>query len=184
MTVTTITGPSKVSLKCTINNQNLDKSNKLFQSSEDVTIHNKYYSPPMEVDESECYSVAESCTLPLLESLEPSPSEIDVNCDEICRSISKTPPLPDLEEIFCTVDITPVFDNGSQVEMVNNEVVTEFTDDGVEERKINPYTLVKKPVIPEVEYKWQRGFRRDSFGKYCKVCTLSTPIFQLILLTA
>ena len=32
----------------------------------------------MEVDESECYSVAESCTLPLLESLEPSPSEIDV----------------------------------------------------------------------------------------------------------
>ena len=53
--------------------------------------------------------------------------------------------------------------------MVNNEVVTEFTDDGVEERKINPYTLVKKPVIPEVEYKWQRGFRRDSFGKYCKV---------------
>ena len=56
--------------------------------------------------------------------------------------------------------------------MVNNEVVTEFTDDGVEERKINPYTLVKKPVIPEVEYKWQRGFRRDSSGKYCKVCTL------------
>ena len=78
MTVTTITGPSKVSLKCTINNKNLDNSKKLFKSSEDVTIHNKYYSPPMEVDESECYSVAESCTLPLLESLEPSPSEIDV----------------------------------------------------------------------------------------------------------
>ena len=61
-----------------IYNQNMTSLFKLFQSSEDVTIHNKYYSPPMEVDESECYSVAESCTLPLLESLEPSPSEIDV----------------------------------------------------------------------------------------------------------
>ena len=35
--------------------------------------------------------------------------------------------------------------------------------------KKNPFHLVKKPIVPEVVYKWQRGFRRDNSGRYCKV---------------
>ena len=139
----------------------------MFQTSEDVTIHNKYYEPTStDFGESELMSVAESCTLPMLESVEMSPSGFDETvCDELCRDLSETP-LPDLEEIV-EVDITPaIVSKNVADELVNDEIDTEVV--AVEEKK-NQYLLVKKPIIPEVGYKWQRGFRRDSSGRYCKV---------------
>ena len=135
-----------------------------------MTIYNKYYDPP-ELGETEPMSVAESCTLPMLESFEGSPSEFDeiapeTVSDESCRAQSETP-LPDLEEIV-EVNFTPVIENKEVIdEPVNDKIDTEVVE-AAEEKK-NQYLLVKKPIIPEVGYKWQRGFRRDSSGRYCKV---------------
>jgi len=168
MTVTTICGPSK--------------------TSEDVTIHNKYY---VAQDETEPVSMTESCTIPMLESVDMcrSPSEVSVTSgfdersidsifdtpirqieatyDEVCREISETP-LPDLEEIV-EVDFAPALVNTELVPpLIKNPVEPEVV---VVEKK-NPFHLVKKPIVPEVVYKWQRGFRRDNSGRYCKVTIL------------
>merc|ERR1719419_521753 len=168
MTVTTICGPSK--------------------TSEDVTIHNKYY---VAQDETEPVSMTESCTIPMLESVDMcrSPSEVSVTSgfdersidsifdtpirqieatyDEVCREISETP-LPDLEEIV-EVDFAPAMAKTELVPpLINNQIEPEVV---VVEKK-NPFHLVKKPIVPEVVYKWQRGFRRDNSGRYCKVTIL------------
>ena len=33
----------------------------------------------------------------------------------------------------------------------------------------NPFTLIKKPIVPEVSYRWQYGFRRSAGSTYQKV---------------
>merc|ERR1719234_1745922 len=42
--------------------------------------------------------------------------------------------------------------------------------------KKTPFLLTKRPVVPEVMYRWQRGFRRNSSGQYKKV-----PILRVSL---
>ena len=177
MTVTTITGPCK--------------------TSEDVPIHNKFYLPARE-DLTEPYSLAESCTLPQLETCR-SPSQTSVTSgfdersiesifssplrqieavyDELCREASQVrevseTPLPDLEEIV-EVDLTPALATSSLVPAVEAE--TSLT-----EAKRNGFLLVKKPIVPEVLYKWQRGFRRDSSGRYGKVSKYPEFFFPLV----
>jgi hypothetical protein len=38
-----------------------------------------------------------------------------------------------------------------------------------EEPRRNPFTLIKKPIVPEVAYRWQYGFRRAAGSTYQKV---------------
>ena len=40
-----------------------------------------------------------------------------------------------------------------------------------EEEKRTPFTLIKKPVLPELQYRWQYGFRRSQGSVYQKVNT-------------
>ena len=164
MTVTTITGPSK--------------------TSEDVPIHNKFYLA--REDLTEPCSLTESCTLPQLETCRsPSPTsvtsgfdersiesifdsplrQIEAVYDEVCREVSETP-LPDLEEIV-EVDLSPAPALPSlhpEPQLVLPEV------------KKNSFLLLKKPIVPEVLYKWQRGFRRDKSGRYGKVSKYQLPL--------
>jgi len=164
MTVTSICGPST--------------------TTEEVPIHNKYYSPP-ETEETEPYTAAESMTLPILDTCR-SPSEasftsgfdersidsifdtplknMEATYDEICREVSETP-LPDLEEIV-EVDFTPA--------VAKTEIIPALTNHEIEPEvvvleKKNPFLLLKKPIIPEVLYRWQRGFRRGPGSQYRKV---------------
>ena len=163
MTVTTITGPCK--------------------TSEEVPIHNKFYlAAPVREDLTEPFSLTESCTLPHLqtcrspsqtsltsgfdersiESIFSSPlRQIEAVYDELCREASQVrevseTPLPDLEEIV-EVDLSP-----AQVPPGPDLLL-------LAEAKKNSFLLVKKPIVPEVLYKWQRGFRRDNSGRYGKV---------------
>ena len=162
MTVTTITGPSK--------------------TSEEVPIHNKFYLAREDLTEPP--SLTESCTLPQLETCR-SPSQTSVTSgfdersiesifdsplrqieaayDEVCREASETP-LPDLEEIV-EVDLTPAPAPALPSLHLEPELV-------LTEAKKNAFLLVKKPIVPEVLYKWQRGFRRDKSGRYGKVSLL------------
>jgi len=164
MTVTSICGPAT--------------------TTEEVPIHNKYYSPP-ETEETEPYTAAESMTLPILDTCR-SPSEasftsgfdersidsifdtplknMEATYDEICREVSETP-LPDLEEIV-EVDFTPA--------VAKTEIIPALTNHEIEPEvvvleKKNPFLLLKKPIIPEVLYRWQRGFRRGPGSQYRKV---------------
>jgi hypothetical protein len=169
MTVTSICGPST--------------------TTEEVPIHNKYYSPP-ETEETEPFTISESMTIPILETCR-SPSEasftsgfdersidsifdtplknMEATYDEICREVTETP-LPDLEEIV-EVDFTPA--------VAKTEVIPALTNHEIEPEvvvleKKNPFLMLKKPIIPEVLYRWQRGFRRGPSGQYRKV-----PILKL-----
>ena len=179
MTVTTITGPCK--------------------TSEDVPIHNKFYLPdPAREDLTESCSLAESCTLPQLETCR-SPSQTSVTSgfdersiesifdsplrqieavyDELCREVSEVrevseTPLPDLEEIV-EVDLTPALATSHLVPTVEPEI-------SLTEAKKNSFLLVKKPIVPEVLYKWQRGFRRDNGGRYGKVSKYPEFYFPLV----
>merc|ERR1719244_953604 len=164
MTVTSICGPST--------------------TTEEVPIHNKYYSPP-ETEETEPFSMSESMTIPILETCR-SPSEasftsgfdersidsifdtplknMEATYDEICREVSETP-LPDLEEIV-EVDFTPA--------VAKTEIIPALTNHEIEPEvvvleKKNPFLLLKKPIIPEVLYRWQRGFRRGPGSQYRRV---------------
>ena len=172
MTVTTITGPSK--------------------TSEEVPIHNKFYLAREDLTEPP--SLTESCTLPQLETCR-SPSQTSVTSgfdersiesifdsplrqmeavyDELCREASEASeasevrevsetPLPDLEEIV-EVDLCPAPVPALPSLSLEPEV-----------RKA-PFLLVKRPVVPEVLYKWQRGFRRDNSGRYGKVSQYRLP---------
>ena len=163
MTVTTISGPSKVVRGGVGSVYMLDSC----QTSEDVRIHNKYYQE--EVEESP------SCSLPLLDTCRsPSPAsntsgfdersidsifssplrQIEAVYDEVCREVSETP-LPDLEEIV-SLDLAPT-------------TAPAPAPISVLEKKTAAFLLVKKPIVPEVVFKWQRGFRRDNTGRYSKV---------------
>ena len=64
------------------------------------------------------------------------------------------------------MDFTPATANTEVVPPLDNH---EVEPEVVVVEKKNPFLLVKKPIVPEVVYKWQRGFRRDSSGRYCKV---------------
>ena len=82
-------------------------------------------------------------------------------------------PLPDLEEITenklqkNTEDAT---DNEEDIDddFKNNEIS--------ESSRKNSFLLVKKLILPEVMYKWHRGFRRDINGRYIKVTVLKLQI--------
>jgi len=82
-------------------------------------------------------------------------------------------PLPDLEEITGnkleknTEDAT---DNEEDIDddFKNNEVS--------ESSRKNSFLLVKRLILPEVMYKWHRGFRRDINGRYIKVTVLKLQI--------
>ena len=75
-------------------------------------------------------------------------------------------PLPDLEEVSMLMrDVEVEGDTDNEQEM-EEEVVNSPNS-----RK-NSFLLVKKLIIPEVLYKWHRGFRRDVTGRYMKVTVL------------
>ena len=87
----------------------------------------------------------------------------------MCREIGETP-LPDLEEIV-EVDFSPA------LVTVKSELIPPLVTHQVEpeallvERK-NTFLLVKKPIVPETMFRWQKGFRRDATGRYGKVTIL------------
>merc|ERR1712106_1064687 len=164
MTVTSICGPST--------------------TTEEVPIHNKYYSHP-ETEETEPFTISESMTIPVLETCR-SPSEaswtsgfdersidsifdtplknMEATYDEIRREVSETP-LPDLEEIV-EVDFAPAIAKAEVIPALSNH---EIEPEVVVLEKKNPFLLLKKPIIPEVLYRWQRGFRRGPGSQYRKV---------------
>lgn len=37
------------------------------------------------------------------------------------------------------------------------------------EQRRNPFLLLKRPVVPQLEYRWQHGFRRTEGSVYKKV---------------
>jgi hypothetical protein len=105
---------------------------------------------------------------------------MEATYNEVTREVTATP-LPDLEEIVevslqpasallieqptptrsCSVDVMPVEEGEEYVQVVE---------------KKTPFLLTKRPVVPEVMYRWQRGFRRSSTGQYKKV-----PILRVSL---
>ena len=73
-------------------------------------------------------------------------------------------PMPDLEEISKhNEDLRDDTDNEEDIE--------EEVKNSENSRK-NSFLLIKKLIIPEVLYKWHRGFRRDINGRYIKVTVL------------
>ena len=72
-------------------------------------------------------------------------------------------PLPDLEEISRRENAEDDTDNEQEIE--------EEVKNSANSRK-NSFLLIKKLIIPEVQYKWHRGFRRDINGRYIKVTVL------------
>ena len=56
-----------------------------------------------------------------------------------------------------------------EVEVVEVEVMQSPEAAAPEEPKRNPFTLIKKPIVPEVSYRWQYGFRRSAGSTYQKV---------------
>ena len=75
-------------------------------------------------------------------------------------------PLPDLEEVSMLMrDVEVEGDTDNEQEM------EEEVENCPNSRK-NSFLLVKKLIIPEVLYKWHRGFRRDVTGRYMKVTVL------------
>ena len=95
---------------------------------------------------------------------------MEATYDEICREVSETP-LPDLEEIV-EVDFAPAITKAEVIPALSNH---EIEPEIVVLEKKNPFLLLKKPIIPEVLYRWQRGFRRGPGSQYRKVLnSLST----------
>ena len=91
---------------------------------------------------------------------------MEATYDEMCRDISETP-LPDLEEIV-EVEFAPAIAKAEVIPALNShEIEPEIVV--LEKKPINPFLLLKKPIIPEVLYKWQRGFRRGPGSQYRKV---------------
>ena len=78
-------------------------------------------------------------------------------------------PLPDLEEISKLINDNTEDDTDGEQE-IEEEVKNSPTS-----RK-NSFLLIKKLIIPEVQYKWHRGFRRDLKGKYNKVTVLKVEL--------
>ena len=82
--------------------------------------------------------------------------------EEVVSEVSCTPTLPDLEEVV-------------EVTVLPSSEVVELTPPLSESRpkepvvtKKTPFLLLKQPVIPEVLYRWQLGFRKGPTG-YRKV---------------
>ena len=103
---------------------------------------------------------------------------MEATYDEICREVSETP-LPDLEEIV-EVDFVPA--------VAKTEIIPALTNHEIEPvvvvlEKKNPFLLLKKPIIPEVLYRWQRGFRRGPGSQYRKVEHVLTKSNQYIFST-
>ena len=73
-------------------------------------------------------------------------------------------PMPDLEEI--SKHIEELRDDTDNEEDIEEEVKNS------ENSRKNSFLLIKKLIIPEVLYKWHRGFRRDINGRYIKVTVL------------
>ena len=78
--------------------------------------------------------------------------------------------MPDLEEIV-EVDFSPALVS-VESQMIPPLVTHQVEPEALLVEKKNPFLLVKKPIIPEVTYRWQRGFRRDATGRYGKVTIL------------
>lgn len=92
--------------------------------------------------------------------------QIETCRDEVCREATETPALPDLEEVISSLEEI------LEVELSPACPKSQECDPGemaAEQKIINPFILANKPIIPEVMYKWMRGFRRDNSGRYCKV---------------
>ena len=73
-------------------------------------------------------------------------------------------PMPDLEEISKH--------NDELRDDTDNEEDIEEEAKNSENGRKNSFLLIKKLIIPEVLYKWHRGFRRDINGRYIKVTVL------------
>ena len=86
--------------------------------------------------------------------------------EEVVSEVSCTPTLPDLEEVV-------------EVTVLPSSEVVELTPPRSESRpkepvvtKKTPFLLLKQPIIPEVLYRWQLGFRKGPTG-YRKVIDYS-----------
>ncbi|XP_023347007.1 uncharacterized protein LOC111715849 isoform X2 [Eurytemora carolleeae] len=169
------------------------------KASEDVTIHNKDYREDSYSRSfaTPGYDVTDSVTIPYMDTYR-SPSEssltsgfdersIDSIFDAPLRSMEAAyqetrdateTPVPDLEEIDRWEPQAQSRVHVSEEEKEEKEEEKEETEmkSPVEELKKNPFTLHKKPVVPELKYRWQYGYRRGIGSTYQKV-----PILKLEL---
>jgi len=158
------------------------------KASEDVTIHNKNYvddsysrsytTPGYEVTDSVTLPFTETCRSPSNSSMTSGFDEksidsifdaplrnIEATYEEVYRAATETP-VPDLEEVEMKEETEVASDSEPQEEEMPME--TEIKTP-VEEIKRNPFTLLKKPIVPELKYRWQHGFRRTQGSGYSKV---------------
>jgi len=187
MTVTSICGPRQTSEEVPIHNKYHTSA------SERGTTTDLSFSESVTLP---CLDSVTTCRSPSASSLTSGFDEksidsifdtplknMEAHYDSVCRDMEivkdmpDTPGIPDLEEV---VDIK--FTRTSEEESVGTDAELtqlELSFDNLTEgapRKINPYLLSKKPIVPEVVYRWQKGFRRNENGQYKKV-----PILKLEL---
>lgn len=107
---------------------------------------------------------------------------MEATYNEVTREVTATP-LPDLEEIV-EVSLQPasasaLIEEPTPIRSCSGVMSVEEGEEAeyvqVVEKK-TPFLLTKRPVVPEVMYRWQRGFRRSSTGQYKKV-----PILRVSL---
>jgi len=180
MTVTSISGNKKASEDVTIHNKNY----------RDDSYSRSYTTPGYEVTESVTLPFTETCRSPSNSSLtsgfdeksidsifDPTIRSIEATYEEVYRAATETP-VPDLEEVVMVAKEEPVDESvaSDSEPQEEEEMVTEQTPEPeeeietpVEEIKRNPFIMTKKPIVPELKYRWQYGFRRTQGAGYSKV---------------
>ena len=85
-------------------------------------------------------------------------------------------PLPDLEQISAKLQCHQEDTTDDEEDIEEDEPQNESSDNGSGRSRKNSFLLVKKLIVPEVMFKWHRGFRRDVNGRYIKVTVLKLKI--------
>jgi len=193
MTVTSISGNRKASEDVKIHNRNHSSP----EVDEERSYSRSFVTPG--------YEVTQSVTLPFSNCRSPSDSSLTSGFDERSidsvmdgtiksteepfedspRGATETP-VPDLEHVdqeemmseqSITSDPEPEEEKIEPVVEPTQVVVGEDKEKEAEvKRSINPFTLIKLPIIPRVRCKWQFGFRRAAGSTYQKV-----PILKMEL---
>jgi len=183
MTVTSICGPRQASEEVPIHSKYFSPTEErgtttVFSFSESMTLPN--LESVTTCRSPSAASLTSGFDEKSIDSIFDSPlKNMEAHYDSLCRDtdtyreVTNTPGIPDLEEV---VDIQ--FTSTSEDESIGPDIdltTVEENEDQVGEnssRKINPFHLSKKPIIPEIVYRWQKGFRRGQNGQYQKVAIL------------
>lgn len=165
LTITSIYGPEKKSFETIIYNKNY--------------VEELAPGSPAELRSSSEVSHTSGFDERSLDSAILSPFRVKEASVELDSILITETPLPDLEDItgraFPEQDKEEDYATDCDEE---NDLEEEMLDhgDGTEGSRKNSFLLVKKLILPEVQYKWHRGFRRDTNGRYIKVTVLKLQI--------